>query len=184
MALSYHVDYWDYLGWKDTLGSAAASQRQYDYAHARGDMNVYTPQMIVDGRGHIVGSNRPAVLEAIRRAQSRPEGISLAMNYEGREMVIEIGSSDSAPEATVWLMPVIPQVSVKILKGEIAGREMIYYNVVRTPMPAGMWNGKAKTLSLPKDVVLGSGAKGCVALLQEGKTGPILGSAGWGDIAA
>ncbi|MGH6854069.1 MAG: DUF1223 domain-containing protein [Aestuariivirga sp.] len=184
VALSYHVDYWDYLGWKDTLGSAACSQRQYDYARARGDMNVYTPQMIVDGRGHLVGSKRPAVLEAIRRAQGLPKGISLSLDYKGREMTIEIGSSTSAPESTVWLMPVIPKVAVKILRGENAGREIIYYNVVRTPMPAGMWSGEAKTLSLPKDAVLGSGVKGCVALLQQGKTGPILGSARWGDLTA
>ncbi len=184
IALSYHVDYWDYLGWKDTLGSAAASQRQYDYARARGDMNVYTPQMIVDGRGHIVGSKREAVLEAIRAAQSQPAGVGVAMDYEGRQLIIEIGSSTVAPDAMVWLMPVVPKVSVKILKGENAGKEIVYCNVVQTPMPAGMWKGEAKTLTLPKDAVLSSGAKGCVALLQEGKAGAILGCARWGDIAA
>ena len=58
MALSYHVDYWDYLGWRDTLGSPEFSQRQYDYAKSRGDMNVYTPQMIINGGKHFVGSQR------------------------------------------------------------------------------------------------------------------------------
>jgi hypothetical protein len=184
IALSYHVDYWDYLGWKDTLASAEYSQRQYDYAHARGDMDVYTPQMIVEGRNHFVGSNRNVVLEAIRKTQALPVAVLLTLKDKGRELVIDIGSASSATESTVWLMPVSPKVPVKILKGEIAGKEIVYYNVVRALVPAGMWSGEAKTLSLPKDGVLRSGSKGCVALLQQGKTGPILGSAQWGEVSA
>ncbi|HUR45828.1 MAG TPA: DUF1223 domain-containing protein, partial [Candidatus Saccharimonadales bacterium] len=159
------------------------SQRQYDYAHARGDMDVYTPQIIVEGNDHFVGSNRKAVLEAIRKAQGVPAGVSLTVKDEGRELVIEIGSASSATQSTVWLMPVSSKVPVKILKGEIAGKEISYYNVVRALVPAGMWSGEAKTLTLPKDGVLRSGSKGCVALLQQGKTGPILGAAQWGEVS-
>jgi hypothetical protein len=184
IALSYHVDYWDYLGWKDTLGSPEYSQRQYDYARSRGDMDVYTPQMIVEGRNHFVGSNRAAVLEAIRQAQARPEGVKLTLSDKGGELAIGIGPSATAEESMVWLMPVMPKVSIKILKGEIAGKEIAYHNIVRGLVPAGMWSGEAKTLALPKDAVLHSGATGCVALLQRGKTGPILGCARWGDVGA
>lgn len=184
IALSYHVDYWDYLGWKDTLGSPEYSQRQYDYARSRGDMDVYTPQMIVEGRNHFVGSNRNVVLEAIRRAQAEPKGVPVTLTGKGGELAIEIGSAPSANESMVWLMPVVPRISVKILKGEIAGKEIAYYNIVRGLVPAGMWSGEAKTLTLPKDGVLRSGATGCVALLQQGKAGSILGAAQWGDLGA
>jgi len=184
VALSHHVDYWDYLGWKDTLASPECSQRQYDYARSRGDMNVYTPQMIVEGRDHFVGSNRNAVLEAIRRAQAVPAGVPLTLADEDGKLAIEIGSAPSVTESTVWLMPIIPKASVKIMKGENAGEEIAYYNIARKLMPVGMWSGEAKKLSLPKDSVLGPGAKGCVALLQQGKVGPILGSAQWGEVSA
>ncbi len=184
VTLSYHVDYWDYLGWKDTLGSPEYSQRQYDYARARGDMDVYTPQMIVEGREHFVGSNRNLVLEAIRKAQAEPVGVPLTLADEGKELVVKIGSAASPAEATVWLMPISPAITVKILKGENAGDEIIYHNVVRGLVPAGMWSGEAKTLTLPKDAVLRPDCKGCVALVQQGKAGPILGSAPWGEVSA
>lgn len=184
IALSYHVDYWDYLGWKDTLGSPQYSQRQYDYSRARGDMDVYTPQMIVEGRKHYVGSNRNLVLEAIRQAQAEPKGVPVTLAEEGNELVIEIGTASAAVQSTLWLMPLAPEVSVKILKGEIAGKEITYHNVVRGLVPAGMWSGEAKTLTLPKDGVLRPDCKGCVAVLQQGKAGPILGSAQWGEVSA
>ncbi len=184
VALSYHVDYWDYLGWKDTLGSAEFSQRQYDYARARRDMEVYTPQMIVEGRKHYVGSNRTVVLEAIRLAQAEPPGVSVKLSEEGSELAVEIGSSSSAPEATLWLMPIVPRVTVKIPKGENTGKDIAYYNVVRALVPAGMWSGEAKALILPKDAVLRPDCKGCVALLQPGKAGPVLGCGQWGEVSA
>jgi hypothetical protein len=184
VALSYHVDYWDYLGWKDTLGSAEFSQRQYDYAKARGDMAVYTPQMIIDGGNHFVGSNRNVVLDAIERARAAPAGAAMSLTDNGTEIVVEIGASADAREAMVWLMPIVPRLSVKILKGEIAGQEMAYHNIVRHLTPAGMWHGKATTLTMPKDSVITPECKGCVALLQQGKAGPILGVATWGEVSA
>lgn len=184
IALSYHVDYWDYLGWKDTLGSPEFSQRQYDYARARRDMDVYTPQMIVEGRKHFVGSKRNVVLEAIKLAQAEPQGVPVTLAERGSELVIEIGSASSEIEATLWLMPMAPEVRVKILKGENTGKEIIYHNIVRALVPAGRWSGEAKTLTLPKDDVLRPDCKGCVALLQPGKAGPILGCGQWGEVSA
>src|SRR5689334_15138012 len=70
LALSYHVDYWDYLGWRDTLGGAEFSERQYDYAESRGDKNVYTPQMIINGGKDFVGSQRGLVSSAIAAASA------------------------------------------------------------------------------------------------------------------
>jgi hypothetical protein len=182
ISLSYNVDYWDYLGWRDTLASPANSQRQYDYARARGDMDVYTPQIICDGQSHYVGSKRPQILAAIKRAwASKPANwVAMTIERQGDEFIVHAGSAAAAaPNATVWLMSVMPRVTVQIERGENAGKEVIYHNVVRNLTAAGMWHGKELALSLPVSGVLKGCCKSCVALLQVGTAGPIIGAARW-----
>ena len=181
IALTYHVDYWDYLGWKDTLGGPEFSQRQYDYAKARGDMDVYTPQMIINGGRHVVGSQKDNVRAAIAEARQQTWPVRVTLGENGREITVELGAG-AKEDATLWLLPLVPLMSVKILKGEIAGREIEYRNVVRKILPAGMWTGKPERLVLPRDGVLAPECTGCVALLQKGKAGPVLGAAVWGDV--
>lgn len=182
IALTYHVDYWDYLGWKDTLGGPEFSQRQYDYAKARGDMNVYTPQMIVNGNQHFVGSEEQKVLQALEGARRQTFPVGLSMLDGERDITVEIGAGTPVGDATLWLLPMASRLTVKILKGEIAGQEIEYHNVVRKILPAGMWTGKPERITLPKDGVLPPECTGCVALLQKGKVGPVLGAAVWGDV--
>jgi hypothetical protein len=183
IVLSYNVDYWDYLGWRDTLASPEKSQRQYDYAKARGDMDVYTPQVVVGGGSHYSGSDKAAILKAIARAQSaepqHPIGISLAVKED--EFIVEIGKGGAAHDATLWLMAFAPSVAVKIEKGENAGKDIVYYNVVRKLVPASMWHGEAMTLTLPKQDILLPDCRGAAALLQQGKAGPIMAAAAWGE---
>jgi hypothetical protein len=178
IALSYSVDYWDYLGWKDTLGSAANSKRQYDYAKSRGDMDVYTPQMVIDGRAHVVGSNRSAVDQAISKSVSSAEArwVALGLEAEGKEFVIDAVASAGATEGTIWLMSASPSVAVKIERGENAGSEVAYHNAVRKCEAVGMWNGEAATIRVPKNAIRAKGASTIVAILQEGHVGPILGA--------
>ena len=184
VTLTYHVDYWDYLGWQDTLASKENSQRQYDYAKTRGDMDVYTPQMIVNGGAPLVGSNRSGVMAAIDKARRTPLPVSLSIEGNEKEIVLAIGGHPSLDDAMVWLMPLQSETSVKILKGEIAGSEITYHNVVRKILPAGMWAGQETRLVLPAEGVMPADAKSCVALLQIGKAGPIIGCGAWGKIGA
>lgn len=181
-ALTYHVDYWDYLGWRDTLGDPEYSQRQYDYAKARGDMDVYTPQMIVNGETHMVGSSRQRVLESLDKARQAKWPVPLTLSDGPKQLVINIGEGEG--DATLWVMPLLSQTSVKIERGEIAGREIHYHNVVRRLVPAGMWNGKARSITLPKEGLMPPESTACVALLQSGKVGPVLGCASWGQLGA
>ena len=183
MALTYHVDYWDYLGWKDTFGSPDFSQRQYDYANARGDMDVYTPQMIVHGGKHYVGSNRQRVTAALPDVDSGP-AIELRIAAGQSEVVIDVGAGATEGETMLWMLPVTSLARVKILKGEIAGKEIAYHNIVRKIIPAGMWHGTAQRIALSKDAILTEGVDSCVALLQKGKAGPILACAAWGKVLA
>ena len=179
LALSYSVDYWDYLGWKDTLANPDFSQRQYDYAKSRGDMSVYTPQMIVNGQSHFVGSHKSSVLEGIASAGAAQGDtiVPLALKASAGEVEITAGAAAGLPHGTLWLACVAPAVTVKIERGENAGREVVYHNVVRRMTAAGMWKGEALTIKLPKASIMAKGVKTLVALLQDGSTGPIRGSA-------
>jgi hypothetical protein len=184
LALTFHVDYWDYLGWKDTLASPEFSQRQYDYAKARGDMDVFTPQMIVNGEKPMVGSQRSEVFAVLEQSRKTNWPAAITIGNTAKEMVIEIGAGQAGQEATLWVMPVMEQATVKIEKGEMAGREVTYSNVVRKLVPAGMWKGDAARIVLPKEGLMPPGATACVALLQQGKLGPVLGCGCWGSLTS
>ncbi len=184
LALTINVDYWDYLGWRDTLGDKAHTQRQYDYASSRGDMDVYTPQMVIDGVSHFVGSNRSVVLSGIDKARAAQTGSGVEMNLieESSEITVAIGDDASAEESTVWLVSIAPKITVTIERGENTGRKIVYYNVARKIVPAGMWKGAAKKLTLPKKGIMLPDCTACVALLQTGNVGPIKAAASWGSL--
>lgn len=182
LALSYHVDYWDYLGWRDTLGGAEFSERQYDYAEARGDRNVYTPQMIINGGAHFVGSQRGQVSSAIASARTEvaTDWVDMEMSDNKTDVTITIPVGKPVKEATLWLLAFAPSISVEIKKGENAGSTVEYHNVVRKMVPAGMWRGEAAKIVLPKGSVVPKGCKGWVAMLQDGKVGRVIGVAAGG----
>ena len=182
VTLSYSVDYWNYLGWHDTLSSSANSERQRDYARMRGDGRVYTPQIVVDGLTHVNGSNEAAIEMAMRNAAKRLEVVKVPVNIraEGDTLIIGIGAAPEKSDersATVWLAVAKKDVTVAITRGENRGRTLSYHHPVKELTPVGMWNGDAMTLRLPlKDLKTGGGD--ClVALLQVENAGPILGAA-------
>ena len=182
IALSFAVDYWDYLGWSDTLGSAANSERQRSYAHARGDGRVYTPQMVVDGVIHVNGSSEAAVEMAMRNAKERLKDIRVPvrMHADGDTLLIEIDAAPSGSaqrEGTVWLAVAKQEATVGITRGENRGKRITYHRPVREISPVGMWTGEAMTLRLPlKDLKL-MGGDFLIALLQVESVGAILGAA-------
>jgi hypothetical protein len=183
LALSFNVDYWDYLGWKDTLASHDNSDRQRDYATARGDRQVYTPQIVVDGRDHVVGSSRDAVDAAIAKysANGLPVSITLASTPDATK--VEIGAApDGVPgKATLWLAMYDDTVTVPIARGENTGRTITYHNVVRKLRQIAMWNGKAMSVDLAKSEMVQAKADHCAVFLQvetaAGLPGAILGAA-------
>jgi hypothetical protein len=184
LALSFHVDYWDYLGWRDTLADSAYSDRQRGYAESRGDADIYTPQIVIDGTNHFVGSDRPSVRAAIERARAvMPSSlVPLSLSRNGHEFMLTAASMVDGPESHLWLIAIAPAIAVKITRGENAGREIVYYNVVRRITPAGMWHGKSVSVNFPVDGVMTADSKACVALLQARGIGPVIGAAAWGEI--
>jgi hypothetical protein len=177
LVVSLNVDYWDYLGWRDTLAKPEYSQRQYDYAKTRGDGSVYTPQMVFNGRTHAVGSSAGKVENHLDLSRKSPLQTALSLRMSKKEIAIDIAEAKSSVEATLWLMAITPVVKQKIERGENAGEAITYINVVRNLVPAAMWQGKAQQGSWPRDAVMTDGSSMLVAVLQQGKTGEVLGVA-------
>ena len=182
IALSYPVDYWDYLGWKDTLANPKFSARQKHYAKARGDGRVYTPQMVVNGLTHAIGSSADSVEAAIAQTAERflASKVSVTVSMDEKRVAVDVGDSKVASdqaEATVWLALVDREVAVKIERGENRGRTVNYTNVVREMTPIGMWSGKAASFAVSREAVATTDNTLCVVLVQAGKAGPIIGAA-------
>ncbi len=151
ITLSFSVDYWNYLGWHDTLSSPENSERQRDYALARGDGRVYTPQVVVDGIMHVNGSSEAAIEMAIRKATGRLKDVRVpvSMHAEGNSLVVEIGAAPKTSdmrEATVWLAVAKDEETVAITRGENRGKKITYTHPVRELTPIGMWAGEKMTL--------------------------------------
>jgi hypothetical protein len=182
VTLSYSVDYWNYLGWRDTLSSAANSDRQRDYARMRGDGSVYTPQVVVDGILHVNGANEAAIEMAMRNAAKRLEDVRVPVNMhaEGDTLVIGIGAAPEKSDqrsATIWLAVAQDDATVSITRGENRGKTLSYHHPVKELTPIGMWVGDAMTLRLPLKDLKTMGGDCLVALLQVENAGPILGAA-------
>jgi hypothetical protein len=175
VALALHVDYWDYIGWKDPFASPTLTKRQRDYADALGLRMVYTPQMVVDGRIDVVGSHRSEVESAIVESAAKPK---LAVRIEddgrgGHRVVIPAG--DSGEEATVWFAVLDSKQETRVGRGENGGRTLKEFNIVREWRRIGSWNGRA--ITLPLEAAAGEDRNACAVIVQSGATGPILGAA-------
>ena len=182
IALSYSVDYWDNLGWKDTLASPKFTQRQREYALARGDFQVYTPQIVVNGLVHVIGSRPGAGQAAIKATGEKLKGklVPVRLWSEGDTLFVSAGRAPeglSNPSGTIWLALTTGRVQVAVRRGENANQTLDYHNVVRELVPVGMWKGEALTLKLPRHDWMKRGADGCVVFLQLSRTGPVLGAA-------
>ncbi|WPB84243.1 DUF1223 domain-containing protein [Sediminicoccus rosea] len=167
LALSFHVTTWDRLGWKDRFSLPAATERQRRYAallrDGRYHGQVYTPQLVIQGRRDAVGSDRSAVLAELRAAPAA-SGVELALEPSGSEVRVEIG----AGAATAWLLGFDPLHQTDVRSGENGGRRLAYGNVVRSiarvPLPPGG--------GLRQQMARGTGER--VAVLVHGADGAVL----------
>jgi len=172
--VSLNVDYWDYLGWHDTLGKTQYSQRQNEYAKVRGDNQVYTPQMVINGAAHAVGSSHSAVDAAIAAAQAAARNVPVSISVAGGSIDVHV-SEATGESGTLWLYGVAPLVNVAVGRGENAGKNIDYHNVARNLISAGPWDGSAKRFSVERATVLAADCRSCIAVLQQGHVGKVLG---------
>jgi hypothetical protein len=185
VALSMPIDYWDYLGWKDTLADARFSARQKAYSRMRGDREVYTPQVVVNGSVHVIGSDRAGIEDAIGDTK-KVDGVMsvpVSMTLTGKQINVSVAASGNGPAAMhgeIWLGSISKAISIAIGRGENRGREVTYYNVVRNLLKVGDWNGSSGNWTVPLENVSREGVDAAVVYVQDGnreRPGPMLGAA-------
>jgi hypothetical protein len=177
LALSFHVDYWDYIGWKDIFADPAFTRRQREYASNLGLRYVYTPQMVIQGSVHVTGSDRPAVFERIERFKSTDRvPVTLGRDASGR-LAVSIAQASEQTEAAVWMVVYDDAHATKVRRGENRGRTLIDRNVVRGLRRIGTWTGKAMSLKVELSGITMDPGDGCAVILQSIATGHVLGAA-------
>lgn len=188
IALTFPVDYWDYLGWKDTLASSRNSDRQRAYAKARGDGAIYTPQLIVNGLVHVNGAQKGDILNAIEETNKQLANKRIPIWFWQERNTINIATGaipqnqlSAMREATIWFGVVQASAAVDIKHGENAGKTLVYTNVVRELTPIGLWRGQSMKIQIPRAAIMLPETQKSVVLIQEGKAGPII-AAAWAGL--
>jgi len=149
LAISFPVDYWDYIGWKDTLATPTYTARQKAYASTSGKNQVYTPQVIVNGLTDAVGSDLAAIERAERETVKAHGVLSVPLSVVERDGKIDISvgaGASSGQSATVYLLALARSRTVTVQRGENAGATLTYSNVVRAMTRIGDWDGAPVTL--------------------------------------
>lgn len=182
IALTLPVDYWDYLGWKDTFASPQYSERQRAYARQRQDRQVYTPQIVINGASHYIGSRTDDIDAALNDVQLivQKQFVPISLALEDRILKVNIDPAQNASQQTgkVWLVKVTSSESVDIVRGENARRTITYHNIARKLTPLEQWNGQALSLDVPENIYQDDNVSidRLVVLLQMDDMGSILGA--------
>lgn len=174
IALALHVDYWDYIGWKDDFADPAYAKRQRNYARVAQKRSVYTPQMIIGGVAHVVGNRPSEVRRHLAAHESQGAGIDLAVTRNGNRLSIKL-DADQAQDGpmTIQLVRYSPQETRDIKRGENAGRTLDYHNIVTRWETVGEWNGR-RSKSFTARV---NGDEPIVVIVQRKNFGPIVAAA-------
>ncbi|KKB78875.1 hypothetical protein VW35_10365 [Devosia soli] len=169
VALAYHVDYWDYVGWKDTFAQEAYSDRQRAYAKSWGSSRIYTPQMVVNGAKAVVGSRRNEVQAALDRA-ALPLTMDISLHND--MLKISVPANPDLSDAVISLVTYVNRADVQIESGENAGKSMVYTQVVTGRQILGMWeSANGAEVKLPITEMLGDGNTGFAVLVQQERNG-------------
>ena len=179
--LAFHVDYWDYIGWKDRFGDAAFTRRQQSYAEAQGNSMVYTPQMIVAGAIDVVGSDRAEVDKALKKAYTRNAMYRVqVLREDDGKVVAHFPEAPIGVPATIWLVTYQKSAESHVKAGENAGRSLKTYNVVRSLQKVGIWTGAATEIELKLDAAArANNPDACAIIANQAEHGPIVAAAGF-----
>ncbi len=172
IALALHVDYWDYIGWKDVFGRPENTRRQHGYAQAARATTVYTPQMVIGGVDHVVGSRPMQVMNAVQAQARRGNTVNVTLTRNGDAVQIN-ATTATRGDYVVQLVRFTPEETVAIRRGENAGNSYSYANIVKSWDVIGRWDGRA-ALSLDATA---AGSDGVVVIVQQDGYGPIAGAA-------
>ena len=169
IALAFHVDYWDDLGWRDRFGLPEAVTRQRQYARTLHLPSVYTPQLVIDGQRDLVGGGGSGI-------SGRQPGVPLDVAVQNGSLMVTLGAQSQQAACDVWLVGYLPEATSRVTRGENAGRELHEFNVVRSVRTLGRWNGESRSFNVPL-TSLAADASGVAVLVQQHDQGPIVGAA-------
>ncbi|MPY73335.1 MAG: DUF1223 domain-containing protein [Alphaproteobacteria bacterium] len=176
IALEFHVDYWDYIGWKDSFAKPEFTSRQKKYVETLKGRYAYTPQMVIHGKAHVVGSHRDEVESFIQQyAADNTKGPSISVKRNGDKLIVAVGPGAGKAGYDVVLAIFDKPHVTEIRSGENSGRTAKNSNVVREIVPLGSWSGKAAKFDVSLAGKEGDG--GCAVLVQAHDQGPILAAA-------
>jgi hypothetical protein len=173
LALSFHVDYWDDLGWRDRFALGQAAERQRTYARVLRRSSVYTPQVVIDGRDDYVGSDRTAIGNSLSRNRT---GVPVGISVRGGEVRVEVGAQEKVPTSDVVLVAYLRTAVSAIGRGENAGRTLEEFNIVRAIHTLGRWEGREQSFEAPLSS-LPPDATDVAVLVQPTGQAPIIGAA-------
>ena len=180
IALAYHVDYWDFIGWKDSFASKENSNLQRNYARAQKANHIYTPQLIINGIKDVVGSDSDKINQALSNAKL---SIPIKLKYMDDYIEISIPNDEKFSEAMIWLVSLNSSKEVEITRGENSGKIFTYTNIVNHRRALGMWNPKLGAhIKLPMLETLTADNDGFAIILQQdinGLPGRILGASSY-----
>ena len=180
LALSFHVDYWNYLGWEDTFSKAEFTERQRRYAISFKRRGIYTPQAVVNGRDHTVGSRRGEIESLMQSYNAAGKGLTVPIKATRTNNNIHITTNAETGDATLWIVFFDKEHSVKILRGENRGKTITYHNVVRNMSMLGMMKDGKLDVTLPLKELRRKGNESCAIILQQatsrGTPGAIIGA--------
>lgn len=175
LALALHVDYWDYIGWKDKFASPAYTKRQKGYAHEAGRRMIYTPQMVIMGYEDVVGANASAVAEAVAKYRATPHRVALRAHQQDEHVTLSAFALQDVSDQEPLLIHIAryePMQTVDIGRGELRGQTLDYANVVEQLDVIGQWDGSGEfEVTVPLN-----GTEKTAFFVQQGAYGPILGA--------
>lgn len=176
IGLEFHVDYWDYIGWKDKFAQPAFTQRQKRYVQTMSARYAYTPQMVINGKTHVVGSHRSQVEAIIRSSQAseKPEP-PLTLRRDGMNLIVSIGAGQASGAYDVTFVTFDKPHVTKVKRGENRGRTLVNANVVRELAVVGSWSGKPTEFTISLEGKDGNG--GCAVIIQKRGPGTVLAAA-------
>ena len=178
LALSWNVDYWDYLGWKDTFGSPRHTERQRAYNRELGRRSVYTPQIVIGGRLETIGSRKAEVVKAIDKVHAEPHpDLPFALTRSDDVLTVTFEQAALDTKLSVRAVWYATANDVAIRRGENRGKTLHYTNVVRGSRVLDSWRGQPLDCTLTLAEARASGADRIAILLQQGDAGPILDAA-------
>lgn len=188
IALSYHVDYWDYIGWEDNLGSRRNTERQKAYAKSLGIAGMYTPQVVVNGEAEVLGSDRTAIRAALEKSAMEPLSVRPSIQMSTRGEMLDVKADlKTRPQGegppVLLLVTYTEQTRTLVQRGDNRDKELVDTHAVKDWRVMGMVTTIPYKVDLPIALLQDpNGAKtGCVALIQAisegGAPGRILAAA-------